>query len=230
MSRAKSGKVRRPAPRIVAVIASASDLTRATRLRRPPDLFELRLDAFAGATAEIDAELGRLRAPLILTARHPAEGGAGNLATAERRSLLLRFLPAAEYVDVEFRSLRALDRVVGEAARLKVQLIVSVHDFSGTPALRRLESLAARARAASADVLKLATRVDTPADLQRLIAAFDMLNAQIPVSAMGVGKLGRESRAAFIGRGSALNYAHLGAALTDGQLSLEEIRRLARVR
>lgn len=230
MSRAKSGKVRRPAPRVVAVIASPTDLTRATRLRRPPDLFELRLDAFAGATAAIDAQAGRLRAPLILTARHPAEGGAANLSTAQRRALLLRFLAIADYVDVEFRSLRALDRVVAEAARLKMKLIVSVHAFGGMPALRRLETLAARARTVSADVLKLVTRVDTPADLQRLLAAFDMLNAQMAVSAMGVGKFGRESRAALIARGSVLSYAHLGTAVTDGQLSLEEIRRLGRAR
>ena len=229
MRRAKSGKVRASTPRIVAVIAAPGDLARATRLRRAPDLFELRLDAFADATAEIDAQRARLRAPLIVTARHAAEGGTCNLTTAERRSLLLRFLPVAEYVDLEFRSLRALDRVVAEAARLNVKLIVSVHDFAGTPSHRRLETLAARARTSSADVFKLVTRVDTPADLQRLLAAFDILNAQIPVSAMGVGKLGRESRGALIARGSVLNYAHLGAALIDGQLSLDEMRRLARI-
>ena len=31
-------------PRVVGVIASRADLERAVRMRRPPDLFELRLD------------------------------------------------------------------------------------------------------------------------------------------------------------------------------------------
>ena len=35
-------------PRVVGVIASRADLERAVRMRRPPDLFELRLDRLAG--------------------------------------------------------------------------------------------------------------------------------------------------------------------------------------
>ena len=35
-------------PRIVGVIASREDLEQALRMRRPPDLFELRLDHLAG--------------------------------------------------------------------------------------------------------------------------------------------------------------------------------------
>ena len=214
----------------VAVIASPGDLARAARLRRLPDFFEVRLDALCGMVSDLPDFLGQLRAPLIITARHPAEGGQNKLSAARRRALLLEFLPRATYVDVELRSARGLVRVIAEARRAKVRLILSVHDFRRTPPVGELRKLAVRARGASADVFKLATRVDTSADLARLIAGFEALQTNLPISAMGVGALGREARREMLARGSALNYAHLGAAQVDGQFSLPELRRLVAVR
>ena len=41
-------------PLVVGVIASRADLERAVRMRRPPDLFELRLDRLAGMADEVE--------------------------------------------------------------------------------------------------------------------------------------------------------------------------------
>src|SRR5262249_50693182 len=95
-------------PRVVGVIASHADLGRALGMRKPPDLFELRLDHLAGIVDELENKVPKLRAPLIITTRHPQEGGANNLSLRQRRDLLTRFLPEAEYVDVELRSASAL--------------------------------------------------------------------------------------------------------------------------
>ena len=225
------GKAGAQRPRTVGVIASAEDLAAARRLRRLPDLFELRLDALCSDLAAIEAVIGSLGVPLIITARHPAEGGANELTAADRRALLLQFLPHAHFVDVELRAVAALDVVLREAAQRRVTRIISVHNFRRTPSGAQLAQLAERASAAPADILKLATRVDSSADLTRLVAAFEILKAQLPaVSAMGVGALGRESRRELIARGSVLNYAHLGTAQVDGQFSLPELRRLMRRR
>src|SRR6266487_1290025 len=107
--------------RIVGVIASRADLDRALQMRRPPDLFELRLDRLAGIVEQLENKLPRLRAPLIITARHPQEGGANNLSLRQRRELLTRFLPYAEYVDVELRSAFALHSLLTLANRKKVR-------------------------------------------------------------------------------------------------------------
>ena len=40
-------------PQVVGVIASGADLKRAMRMRRPPDLFELRLDHLADMTDQV---------------------------------------------------------------------------------------------------------------------------------------------------------------------------------
>ena len=44
-------------PRVVGVIASRADLERAVRMRRPPDLFELRLDRLAGMADQVEKRI-----------------------------------------------------------------------------------------------------------------------------------------------------------------------------
>src|SRR2546430_17300114 len=91
---------------LVGVIASIDELRLATRMRAPPDLFELRLDHLPNLR---ESQLLKLRRPLIITARHPAEGGK-KLRTG-RCDLLLKFLLQAKFVDIELRSLRELREV-----------------------------------------------------------------------------------------------------------------------
>lgn len=213
-------------PSAVAVIASAGDLHRAGRLRRPPDFFELRLDAFGKALEATEGAITRLAAPLIITARHPAEGGQNNLPWRERRDLLLRFLPHASYLDVELRSIGSFHSVLAASAQIKGKRIVSVHTLKETPPLPRMRKWAQRARAASADVFKLVTRTDEPGQLARLLAFFDEQSPQMRISAMGIGRLGRTSRLQLLQRGSCMNYAYLDTPQTEGQLSLEELRKL----
>src|SRR2546423_7573749 len=93
--------VKKPAQKltIVGVIRTAAELRLAGRMSSPPDLFELRLDTLYGEDG-LDERLDLIRTPLIITARHPAEGGSNNLPVRVRRGLLLRLLPPARYVDV----------------------------------------------------------------------------------------------------------------------------------
>jgi 3-dehydroquinate dehydratase-1 len=212
------------ASRAVAVIASAAEFERALRLRRLPDLFELRLDCFANVADQVAAKIERLRAPAIITARHPAEGGAYALDTLARRRLLLRFLPLAAFVDIELRSLDAMQDVVAAAKPRRVGLILSLHDLNDTPDPAALLDSANIASVARADVFKVATRTDNKEQLHRLLAFFAMKPPRLAVSAMGIGRLGRRSRSALARKGSALNYAHLGDAAVDGQLSLSALR------
>ena len=116
-------------PRIVGVIASREDLEQALRMRRPPDLFELRLDHLAGIVGRVETKLAKLRAPLVITARHPNEGGSGRLSLRQRRALLSRFLAHADYLDVELRSARALRALLAIAKTKNVRRIISFHDF-----------------------------------------------------------------------------------------------------
>jgi len=208
-------------PKIVGVIFSRADLERAVRLRKPPDLFELRLDRLINAT------IGLLPAPLIITARDPREGGATNLSAARRRALLLEFLPRAAYVDVELRSAKALEPVLRAASENKVATIISFHDFETTPSASRLDEIASQARSLGAAVVKVATQADTTAQLDLLLDFWERQRPAGDVVAMGIGKLGRASRLELARRGNVLNYVHLGSPAASGQLSIQELRRFA---
>jgi 3-dehydroquinate dehydratase-1 len=211
--------------RIVGVIASGADLDRALRMRRQPDLFELRLDCLADAADQLQNTLSRLRAPLIITARHPHEGGAGKLSTQQRRDLLTRFLNHADYLDIELRSVSALRSLLAAAGRRKVRRIISFHDFKSTPSARVLAAKGRAARAHRADVFKVATRTDTPIELGRLLNFMTNSRVDLPLAVMGIGKLGAISRVLLARAGSVLIYAALAAPnKIEGQLSLEQLR------
>lgn len=212
-------------PQIVGVIFSRADFQRAIRMRRPPDLFELRLDALAGQLDFVGNAIARLGAPLIITARHPREGGRNDLSSRERQRLLLAFLPQAKYVDIELRSARGLGAVCDAARANGIGLIGSFHDFIGLPDTKRLDRMAGAAHSLGADLLKIAARLDTPAQLARLLGFFERQGGRTRVAAMGMGKLGRLSRLEFARRGCPLNYAHLGKSRVAGQLSIPELRR-----
>ncbi|SRR6266540_18215 len=214
-------------PSVVAVIASRADLDRAMWMRNPPDLFELRLDRLAGIVDQLENKLARVRAPLIITARHPQEGGANKLSLRQRRDLLTRFLPHAHYVDVELRSASALRSLLTLAKQKKIRRIISFHNFKSTPPPRVLMANGHAAKACGANIFKVATRTDTPLQLARLLDFITRTDIDLPVGAMGIGKLGAISRVLLARAGSALVYASLTAATDiEGQLSLEQLRSL----
>jgi 3-dehydroquinate dehydratase-1 len=225
MAMPRSPKTRPHRPRVVGVIMMPADLHFARRMSAPPDLFEVRLDHLIKHLAEVEDTIKKLRAPIIITARHPLEGGANKLGAPQRAALLLRFLDHASYVDIELRALRELRSVHRQARAKKIGLIVSFHDLKQTPGLVRLRAKARAAVAAGADIFKVATRTDNHTQLRFLLDFFDEQDVDLAVSAMGTGKLGAKSRLELMRRGSVLTYAHLGRASFPGQPSLREIQR-----
>jgi 3-dehydroquinate dehydratase-1 len=212
-------------PRVVGVIASGADLERAVRMRRPPDLFELRLDRLARMADQVERALPKLSRPLIITARDPYEGGANKLRLRQRRDLLARFLKHAGYIDVELRSARALRALLAIAKTKNVRRIISFHNFKSTPSERILAAKAREAKSQGADIFKVATRTDTPIELERLLELITSSRLDLALAVMGIGRLGAISRVLLTRAGSVLIYASLGAATdVEGQMSVEQLR------
>jgi 3-dehydroquinate dehydratase I len=210
--------------RIVGVIFSPRDLLRANELSPAPDFFELRLDALEPFLDQVESVIRSLRVPLIITARHPREGGLNHLTPAGRAALLQRFLDQATYIDIELRALRELHAIHRNTRRRKIGLIISFHDLNSTPTVAQLCARARAAAAAGADVFKVATRTDTRRQLDRLLRFFDKTHVDLPISAMGIGKLGRVARLELARRGSVLVYGSIGRSRIEGQISIEQLR------
>ena len=208
------------------VITSPADLDFALRMGKPPDIFELRLDRLVRAVDRLENRISKLRAPLIITARHPVEGGANRLSAPQRHNLLARFLSRARYIDVELRSAPVFRSLLRMARKQNVRQIISVHCLKSTPSPNQLREKARAAKMYGADIFKLATRTDTPAQLTRLIDFVAAKERGVAVSAMGIGKLGAASRVLLACCGSALIYVSLGRSDIEGQISLEQLRAL----
>jgi 3-dehydroquinate dehydratase I len=211
-------------PKLVGVIASAADLRAAMKMKRLPDLFELRLDYLWPAITQLEKKIPSLRAPLIITARAPREGGANNLSLERRRDLLLRFMPYTEYVDIELGGSGALGAVLERARKHKIRRILSYHNFKSTPSSRSLYAKARMAKRNGADIFKIATRTETYPALGRLVDLLTSHAVKLPLSAMGIGRLGPLSRLLLARCGSVLNYAAITHPNVEGQTSLDLLR------
>jgi len=215
---------------VVGTISDEAALSAALGLKPGAvDFLELRVDAFAAGEARLKrlekALPGLKRFPLIVTVRHPREGGENGLGVRRRRELFRRFLPYAALVDVELRSAKALSGVIGAARASGAGVILSYHNFRCTPSLKRLQALRRAAR--GAEVFKAATVVNRPSALVRLL---ELMGAGKPaLSLMGMGVLGRHSRIMLGCGGSVLNYGYLGRRVqVSGQWPAVELKALLR--
>jgi 3-dehydroquinate dehydratase-1 len=181
-------------------------------------LLEVRVDRFADNLDPLRRAMDKLRAPLIITVRHPREGGAPGLSLRMRRALYAEFLPHATLVDLDLRSSRSLRDILEAAVKAGKKLVLSYHHFDATPSLADLIKRKAAARRAGADIFKIASLVRSPADFATLLTFVARSRELRPaVSAMGMGEFGKVSRLALARAGSVLNYGYLGNAQVSGQ-------------
>jgi 3-dehydroquinate dehydratase-1 len=212
-------------PAVVGTVHSAGGWREALRLRPKSaiDFVELRLDSPALDTRRLREGAMRVQCPLILTARHPAEGGAGQLTAAARRRLLLDHLEIASVVDVELRSVKTMQAVLDAAAQRRVVRLLSFHDFRRTPTLATLRRKVDEGRRAGAEVVKIAVQLRSARDLAVLLQL--QASARIPLATMGMGPLGRISRLVLAAAGSRLNYGYLDRPQVPGQWPAAELAR-----
>lgn len=188
-------------------------------------LVELRADLFDAPTPErvVDA-IARLRAggrPIIVTARHADEGGTP-MREDVRVAILAAALPLVDAIDLEIASRDALDALRSALATSSCTLVLSTHDFRGTPAAGALRATIARGRALGAHLVKVATRTETVEDLQTLLEV-TLAERTAGIVTLGMGAYGPLSRVTLPAAGSCMTYASVGRATAPGQLPLAEL-------
>ncbi|TFZ04172.1 type I 3-dehydroquinate dehydratase [Ramlibacter humi] len=214
--------------------ALRAEAARAARLK--PDLVEWRVDFFEGIarTADVVALAQELRnaagVPLLFTRRSSREGGQP-IALGEPEVVALYeavcAARAADIVDAEMAGDRAHVQAVREAARAAgIALLLSFHDFAGTPPAGELLARFRQAQDLGADIGKLAVMPQSKADvlalLQATLQASETLD--IPVAGMAMGALGAASRLCGGEFGSALTFGMGEAASAPGQMPVDALR------
>jgi len=209
-------------PLIVGTLHSLSCLKKLEKkpqqLLEKLDFLEVRLDSLPQTVMPSAWPL-----PVIATARHPAEGGEGNLTITKRRRLLEEALLWATAIDVELRSVKQLASTIAQARERGCFTIYSFHDFRTVPSLARLKDLAARAKENGADLFKVAATVNDREGLLRLLRFQEEAGESLPLASMGMGPGGKIARLLLAEYGSALSYGWLYKAQISGQWSVEEL-------
>jgi 3-dehydroquinate dehydratase I len=189
------------------------------------DAVEVRVDALRDSPSL--RQIAELPVAAIVTVRRPDEGGTRAMSDEERVASYFALLPSASAIDLELRSAERMRDLVEAVRREEKTLILSSHDFAGTPPLSHLQETCAKMRGLGADIVKIATRTETLGEVATLLALLEGSSA--PLAVMGMGALGRASRLLFAKAGSALNYGWLDKPQVAGQWSAKEfIELLAR--
>lgn len=191
------------------------------------DCVEFRMDMADTPLEDLDDYDGEL--PLLCTNRAAWEGGG---AEADGRLDALEAAvqhPAVEAVDVELRAIEdGAQSTVDHVRDAGAAVVVSVHDFDGTPDGEELSRLLARA-AAAGDVGKLSVTARDLDDALRLLTVTRAMTAEgATVATMAMGEPGRHTRAVAPVYGSCIGYAPVdpARATAPGQFDLATLAAL----
>ena len=192
---------------------------------------EVRLDYLEEANPNLPKLFRTLPGPVIVTNRLATEGGRWQGDEADRLKLLSEALALkVTCLDVELATDASFRRELA-ARRDKTKLILSWHDFAGTPDSPRLEAVLAEMLAADADIVKLVTMARQPEDNIRLLSLIPKAQAQgKEIIAFCMGPLGKWSRLAAILMGSFLTFAPFSkrGASAPGQLTVNDLKKVWR--
>ncbi|NPC56804.1 type I 3-dehydroquinate dehydratase [Caenimonas soli] len=203
---------------------------------KKPDILEWRVDFFEGIgdTAQVIGLAARIKQaapgiPLLFTRRSSREGGESIALSEPQVIALYRAVCASgqvELVDYEMGNEPAQVREVRELARDNgVKLILSFHDFQGTPSLQVLGQRFDQAQALGADVAKVAVMPHNMQDVLTLLSATLQASEklEIPVVSMSMGGFGSVTRLCGWTFGSAMTFAVGESSSAPGQMPIEDI-------
>lgn len=216
----------------IAAAQTAEVIEKMRRASPLADVIELRIDRIP------DVDLKRLLAargnPVIVTNRRREEGG-GFTGTEEERIGLLKEAVrlGADYVDIEAATDPTLKKGLKETLLGRsAQLIVSWHDFSGTPTAEFLRKKLTACMADGPAIVKIVTHATMTADCLRLLELIPYARQRDQaITAFCMGKPGKISRIMAPMLGSVISYASLEPeeASAPGQLTIRQLREIFRI-
>lgn len=143
--------------------------------------------------------------------------------------LLEAIRSGAEYVDLEIDTEEGLrEEIRREAKERGVRLILSFHDFQGTPGEEELRYVAAYCLRQGADYAKIACRVGHDRDAISLLRLLFLEELKSRVIVLGMGERGKIVRVLAPLLGSPFTYAcpREGLETADGQIEFRVLEQL----
>lgn len=197
-------------------------------LARGANMLELRVDTFKdrGTDALVKA-LQRLRQikgvkgiPVLLTVRSSGEGGRFEMKDGARLAVFKALMPFVDAIDIELGSTAILADVVWLAKKKRKTVVVSAHDFNGTPIDKRLDAIVRGGFKAGADIVKIAAIVKNVKDVRRLAG---LLIRRDNLIVIPMGEYGTPFRMFFPALGSLVAYGATTGKTAPGQLCVKDV-------
>jgi 3-dehydroquinate dehydratase-1 len=202
-----------------------------------PDVVEWRSDFFSqvediAAVTEVLEEIQQIlpEIPLIFTFRSAKEGGEKEIST-EYYFRLNKAAVESGYVDIVdvelFNGEQEVRGLIATAHDNAVFVIISNHDFQGTPSQDEIVSRLRRAQELGGDLPKIAVMPQSAGDVLTLLAATNVMQEQYadrPIITMSMAGEGVISRLAGEIFGSALTFGAAHKPSAPGQVAVAELR------
>ena len=211
---------------VVTVSGKESRLLLKKAKRLGARIFELRIDRFPSLKENFILKKIRfyrgLGLPLIATIRRREEGGGRRIPEAKRLELFKKVLPWVEAVDLELASKKIIRALTPLAHRKGKRVIVSYHNFKGTPSDGTLRSTIEKGKRAGADLVKIAVTPKKEGDVGRLLLLTHRNKGRGIVS-IAMGAKGQVTRFLAPLFGSPLTYSFAGRPQAPGQLRVDKL-------
>ncbi len=163
----------------------------------------------------------------VCTLRPKSEGGRFSGSESERISIIRL---VAEYcpflLDVEFNTLKRNKQLIDQLKRTKTDILVSWHDFTGTPTKETLKKMFVEMSKFSKNV-KIVTTARTIEDSTRILELYAGAEKKTLI-AFSMGNRGKISRILSMYLGSPYTYVSLGKPVAPGQFSVDKIKRITK--
>ena len=189
------------------------------------NVIEIRIDLLM-SVPDLKQKISKINAPILLTCRHPDEGGPEEFRDSiKRQSVITPLIQYASALDIEIDQAEHMKSILELAKSEGLLSLLSFHDFIGTPEKKHLQNKVSEGYERGADVVKIATTTNSFKDIISLMTLFDLFDSH-HLSVMGMGRLGMASRLLAAQSGSVLNYAALQSASVPGQWEVNDFKKI----
>ena len=189
--------------------------------QKKPDLVEFRLDRIT--------DLGIL--DIIGTTKKEfktiaTDRGIRNVA-GRMRLLQMAIESGFDFVDVDVGD-RASRKIIQTLKNTNSKLVVSYHDYSGTPSPNALNKVLEREKSNGGNVCKIVTTAKHPRDNLTVLRFVESNASKAKLVSFAMGRMGIPSRVLSTLYGAEFTFASLTeeAQTAEGQLSIDDLRRV----
>ncbi|MFD1553984.1 hypothetical protein DNU06_16950 [Putridiphycobacter roseus] len=197
---------------------SGPDFEQCSQQLQLSEFVELRLDLYSLSEEEL---VSLLKTPKDYIATCRIEDEKTSITLLKKAIEL-----GANFIDVDIRRTESFINELREySSRYDCKLIISYHNYKTTPAKEELLSIYDRGISFGADIMKLATFVNSESDNSILLGLYSICDNLV---AFGMGELGKISRLASLYCGAQFTYVSASSTSTtaSGQYSYSEMKNI----